>query len=78
MRPDKGTQPIRAIQLWNSSEVKVLWFCYLKLPEQRRIAEVLAACDRELDLLARKRDALQRQKRGLMQQLLTGRVRVKV
>lgn len=47
------------------------------LPEQRRIAEVLAACDRELDLLARKRDALQRQKRGLMQQLLTGRVRVK-
>ncbi len=48
------------------------------LPEQRRIAEVLAACDRELDLLARKRDALQRQKRGLMQQLLTGRVRVKV
>lgn len=48
------------------------------LPEQRRIAEVLAACDHELDLLAGKRDALQRQKRGLMQQLLTGRVRVKV
>jgi type I restriction enzyme, S subunit len=48
------------------------------LEEQRRIAEVLAACDRELDLLARKRDALQRQKRGLMQQLLTGRVRVAV
>jgi type I restriction enzyme, S subunit len=46
--------------------------------EQRRVAEVLTACDRELDLLARKRDALQRQKRGLMQQLLTGRVRVKV
>ncbi len=46
--------------------------------EQNRIVEVLAACDRELDLLARKRDALQRQKRGLMQQLLTGRVRVKV
>jgi type I restriction enzyme S subunit len=48
------------------------------LNEQYRIVEVLAACDRELDLLARKRDALQRQKRGLMQQLLTGRVRVKV
>jgi len=45
--------------------------------EQHRIAEVLTACDRELDLLARKRDALQRQKRGLMQRLLTGRVRVK-
>jgi type I restriction enzyme, S subunit len=48
------------------------------LEEQHHITEVLAACDRELDLLARKRDALQRQKRGLMQQLLTGRVRVKV
>ena len=47
------------------------------LPEQHRITEVLAACDHELDLLARKRDALQRQKRGLMQQLLSGRVRVK-
>ncbi len=44
--------------------------------EQHRIAEVLDTCDRELNLLARKRDALQRQKRGLMQQLLTGRVRV--
>jgi len=47
------------------------------LPEQRRIAAVLNTCDRELDLLRRKRDALQRQKKGLMQRLLTGRVRVR-
>lgn len=53
-------------------------FTLPSMAEQRRIAEVLAACDHELDLLARKRDALQRQKRGLMQQLLTGRVQVKV
>jgi type I restriction enzyme, S subunit len=46
--------------------------------ETAKVADVLAACDREIDLLTRKRDALQRQKRGLMQQLLTGRVRVKV
>jgi type I restriction enzyme, S subunit len=52
-------------------------FALPSIAEQRRIVEALAACDRELDLLARKRDALQRQKRGLMQQLLTGRVRVK-
>ena len=52
-------------------------FALPSIAEQRRIVEVLAACDRELDLLERKRDALQRQKRGLMQQLLTGRVRVK-
>ena len=48
------------------------------LQEQRHIVNLLDACDHELDLLARKRDALQRLKRGLMQQLLTGRVRVKV
>jgi len=48
------------------------------LAEQRRIAAVLNTCDRELDLLRRRRDALQQQKKGLMQRLLTGRVRVKV
>lgn len=48
------------------------------LAEQHRIAAVLRACDREIELLAHKRDALQRQRKGLMQQLLTGRVRVKV
>lgn len=47
------------------------------IEEQRRIAAILNACDRELDLLRRKRDALQVQKKGLMQRLLTGHVRVK-
>jgi type I restriction enzyme S subunit len=47
------------------------------LAEQKKIASVLDACDREIDLLRRKRDALQQQKKGLMQRLLTGRVRVK-
>jgi type I restriction enzyme S subunit len=46
--------------------------------EQKRIASVLNACDREIELLTQKHDALQRQKKGLMQRLLTGRVRVKV
>jgi type I restriction enzyme S subunit len=48
------------------------------LEEQRRIAAILQACDREIALLTQKRDALQRQKKGLMQRLLTGRVRVEV
>jgi type I restriction enzyme S subunit len=48
------------------------------LDEQERIAEVLQTCDREIELLEQKRDALQRQKKGLMQRLLTGRVRVSV
>lgn len=55
--------------------------CTIVLPspaEQERIASVLDAATREISLLRRKRDALQRQKQGLMQRLLTGRVRVKV
>lgn len=46
--------------------------------EQRRIATVLFACDREIELLKKQLDALKEQKRGLMQKLLTGEVRVKV
>jgi len=52
---------------------------HIRIPEireQRRIAAVLQACDREIELLTQKRDALQRQKKGLMQRLLTGQVRV--
>jgi type I restriction enzyme S subunit len=49
-----------------------------EIREQRRIAAVLRTCDREIELLIQKRDALLRQKKGLMQRLLTGRVRVKV
>ncbi len=44
--------------------------------EQRRIAAVLNACDDEIELLKKQVRALQRQKRGLMQKLLTGQTRV--
>ena len=45
--------------------------------EQTAIAEVLTAADREIDLAKEKLERLRRQKRGLMQQLLTGKKRVK-
>ena len=45
---------------------------------QRKIANALAVCDRELDCLHRKVDLLKQQKKGLMQQLLTGKIRVKL
>ena len=48
------------------------------LEEQKRIEAVLTACDREIDLLQKQLDALKEQKRGLMQKLLTGEVRVKI
>ncbi|MFO1422728.1 MAG: restriction endonuclease subunit S [Candidatus Competibacteraceae bacterium] len=46
--------------------------------EQLRIVEVFQSADREIDLLRKKLDALKTQKKGLMQKLLTGQVRVKL
>jgi type I restriction enzyme S subunit len=70
-----GTTSVAIIN--KSTFEKVKYYVPSSLGEQRRIATVLNACDREVDLLRRKRDALQQQKKGLMQRLLTGRVRVR-
>jgi type I restriction enzyme, S subunit len=48
------------------------------LPEQKKIASALKSSDDELTLLTRKLKSLKVQKKGLMQRLLTGQVRVKV
>ena len=48
------------------------------LKEQTAIAEVLIAADREIELAKEKLERLRRQKRGLMQQLLSGKKRVKI
>jgi len=53
----------------------------IKLPpkeEQQKIAQVLTLADKEIDLLKNELEGLKEQKRGLMQRLLTGEVRVKV
>ena len=47
-------------------------------PEQKAIAEVLTTADDEIVTHRKKLDALRLQKRGLMQQLLTGKTRVKI
>ena len=46
--------------------------------EQKAIASVLSAADKEIETQRKKLEALRQQKRGLMQQLLTGKTRVKV
>lgn len=46
------------------------------LAEQQQIAAILAAADHELTLLRNQRQTLDQQKRGLMQRLLTGSIRV--
>ncbi len=53
----------------------------IKIPsirEQKKIASVLTATDIEIRALQRKRSCLELEKRALMQQLLTGKRRVKV
>lgn len=46
--------------------------------EQMDIAEVLTAADHEIELAQQKLELLRQQKRGLMQQLLTGKKRIKI
>jgi type I restriction enzyme, S subunit len=60
------------------SDLAALKLALPPLEEQRRIAAILNACDRELDLLRRRLAALKRQKLGLMQKLLTGQIRVRL
>ena len=46
------------------------------LHEQQAIAKILSSCDKEIDLLKQKLAKLEEQKKGLMQVLLTGKVRM--
>jgi type I restriction enzyme S subunit len=52
----------------------------IKLPssieEQKKIADTLLAAQREIELLQEEKKLIERQKKGLMQKLLTGKVRV--
>jgi len=53
----------------------------IKLPslqEQQKIAQVLSTADKEIELLKNELESLKEQKKGLMQRLLSGEVRVKV
>ncbi|MBT4412269.1 MAG: hypothetical protein HN686_11540 [Bacteroidetes bacterium] len=45
------------------------------LEEQAKIAEVLSSCDYEIELIQNKRNIVFDQKKGLTQQLLTGKIR---
>ena len=61
-----------------SAGLKTLQVSLPSLDEQSHIATVLSACDREIELLRRKEIALREQKKGLMQRLLTGEIRIKL
>jgi len=48
------------------------------MAEQRKIAEVLGAVDERLNMLRKRKERLERIKKGLMEELLTGKRRVKI
>ena len=61
-----------------SSDIKSLIVPELDLAEQKAIAEILSKADEEIELLNKKLEAFKQEKKALMQQLLTGKIRVKV
>jgi type I restriction enzyme, S subunit len=62
----------------NTSQVKRLKIPIPTILEQKEIAEILSTVDEKIKLLKEKSNKLERVKKGLMNDLLTGRRRVKV
>lgn len=67
-----------AVPSVNQTDIGRVKIKYPLLKEQRAITKVLILADQEIDLLKQKLDCLKQEKKALMQQLLTGKKRVKV
>lgn len=72
---------VAVVGIRDGKQINFADFASLKLPlpnfeRQQAIAAVLDESEKEIDLLGKSLDALKRQKRGLMQKLLTGEWRV--
>ena len=68
-----GTTSVSAIYWKNLQKINLF---LPSLPEQEKIAAVLSAADEEISTLEKQLAAYKQQKLGLMQQLLTGRIRI--
>ncbi len=62
----------------NSSDVQNIKIPYPPFKEQQKIASILSAVDDKLKVLSEKKTNYQELKQGLMQQLLTGKIRVAI
>jgi len=60
----------------NKTELRQLKAILPPLPEQQRIASILSSVDEKIYVLLEKKTSFQELKRGLMQKLLTGKIRV--
>jgi type I restriction enzyme S subunit len=77
-----GRLAVTVIGIRDGKQINFDDFAFMQIPfptleEQCRIGQILDICDAELLVLRDQRVAIDRQKRGLMQRLLTGKVRVK-
>lgn len=78
-----GHLAVAVIGIRDGKQISFSDFSFLNIPypdpkEQKAIAAVLNTADEEIALLTQQKEALETQKRGLMQRLLTGKVRVQV
>lgn len=76
MNSEQGASIVR-----RNLDLKGLLNTIVKIPsidEQNAIANIFLCVDREINLLEEQKEELKRQKKGLMQLLLTGKVRVQV
>ncbi|HBS25717.1 MAG TPA: restriction endonuclease subunit S, partial [Gammaproteobacteria bacterium] len=62
----------------NSNDIRTLRICVPPKDEQTAIAAILSDADRETELLTQQLTQLKSEKSALMQQLLTGKRRVKI
>jgi type I restriction enzyme, S subunit len=70
------TKPAINQASFTTKELKEFTFLLPPIPEQEKIAAVLSAADEEISTLEKQLAAYKQQKLGLMQQLLTGRIRI--
>ena len=78
-----GHLAIAVIGIRDGKQISYDDFCTVRIPypsleEQTAIAQVLQAADKEISLLKAKAEKLREQKKGLMQVLLTGKVRLTI
>ncbi|MEC8228705.1 MAG: restriction endonuclease subunit S [Pseudomonadota bacterium] len=78
-----GHLAVAVIGIRDGKQISYSDFSFLKLPypgleEQQKIATVLSGADQEISALQQKLDTLKQEKKALMQQLLTGKRRVKI
>ena len=65
------------VPIINKSKFSIISIPLPPLEEQKRIANILSDIQQEIEALEQKREKYKMIKSGLMQQLLTGKVRVK-